>query len=170
MPRRIRFIPKGGALVEVTTRTIQGRFLLKPSPELRRIVIGILARAVDLYPVKIHAFTFLSNHYHLLISVEDALRLSQFMNYVNSNLAREAGRLNNWRDRFWARRYQAIPVSDEEKAQIDRLHYMLLQGCKEGLVRKPEEWPGANCVRALMSGAPLRGLWFNRSPGQMHVR
>jgi REP element-mobilizing transposase RayT len=163
MPRRLRFIPEGGALVEVTTRTIQGRYLLKPSPELKKIIIGILARAAGLYPVQIHAFTFLSNHYHLLLSVEDALQLSRFMNYVNSNLAREAGRMYGWRDRFWARRYQAIVVSEEELAQVGRLHYLLSQGCKEGLVWRPAEWPGANCARALMFGTTLRGIWFDRS-------
>jgi hypothetical protein len=49
--------------VEVTCRTIQGRFLLKPSDELREIVIGTLSRAQRLYPVDIHAFVFMSNHY-----------------------------------------------------------------------------------------------------------
>ena len=90
MARRLRFIPEGGALVEVTCRTVQGRFLLKPTNELRSIVIGVLARAQKLYPVELHAFVFLSNHYHLLLSVDNALRLARFMNYLNSNLAREA--------------------------------------------------------------------------------
>ena len=31
MARKLRFVPEGG-LVEVTLRTIQGRFLLKPTP------------------------------------------------------------------------------------------------------------------------------------------
>jgi hypothetical protein len=30
MPRAIRFIPDGGALVEVTDRTVQSRFLTSP--------------------------------------------------------------------------------------------------------------------------------------------
>ena len=94
MARRLRFIPEGGALVEVTCRTVQGRFLLKPTEELKAIVIGVMARAQELYPVEIHAFVFPSNHYHLLLSVEDALQLARFMNYLNSNLAREAGRLH----------------------------------------------------------------------------
>ena len=163
MPRRIRFIPEGGALVEVTTRTIHGRFLLKPSRELRSIVIGVLARAKSLYPVDVHAFVFLSNHYHLLLSVEDAKRLSHFMNYLNSNLAREAGRLYGWNEKFWSRRYQAIVVSSEEKAQVGRLQYILSHGCKEGLVSKPGDWPGANSVGALTVGSPLNGLWFDRT-------
>ena len=89
MARRLRFIPEGGALVEVTCRTIQGRFLLKPTAELKPLILGVLGRAQRLYPLEIHAFVFLSNHYHLLLNVETALQLAQFMNYFNSNLARE---------------------------------------------------------------------------------
>src|SRR5210317_776399 len=99
MARRLRFIPEGGALVEVTCRTIQGRFLLKPTVELESLVVGVLARAQRLYPVELHAYVFLSNHYHLLLSVESALDLAHFMNYLNSNLAREAGRLNGWKEK-----------------------------------------------------------------------
>ena len=41
MSRPLRFIPEH-ALVEVTTRTLQGRLLLKPSPELTDIILGII--------------------------------------------------------------------------------------------------------------------------------
>jgi len=163
MARRLRFIPEGGALVEVTCRTIQGRFLLKPTEELESLVVGVLARAQRLYPVEIHAYVFLSNHYHLLLSVESALVLARFMNYLNSNLAREAGRLNGWKEKFWGRRYQAIVISQEEAAQVHRLHYLLSHGCKEGLVARPRDWPGAQCAAALVDGSVLEGLWWNRT-------
>ena len=163
MARRLRFIPGGGALVEVTCRTIQGRFLLKPSEELKSIIIGVLARAQRLFPVDLHAFVFLSNHYHLLLSVENALQMARFMNYLNSNLAREAGRLHGWKEKFWGRRYHAIVVSEEEAAQMDRLEYLLAHGCKEGLVARSREWPGAHCAEALVEGQDPRGLWFDRT-------
>jgi len=37
--------------------------------------------------------------------VDSAKELTDFMTYFNSNLAREAGRLVQWREKFWARRY-----------------------------------------------------------------
>lgn len=162
MARRLRFIPPG-SLVEVTCRTVQGRLLLRPSPLLRELTLGILARATRLYPVEIHAFAFLSNHYHLLLTVPDAQRLARFMNYLNSNLAREAGRLHRWREKFWGRRYQAILVADEEVTQVERLRYILSQGTKEGLVATPLDWPGAHCARALLDGSPVTGLWYDRT-------
>ena len=36
------------------------------------------------------------------------------MEYFNGTLARELGHLTGWRDRIWARRYQAVLISDEE--------------------------------------------------------
>jgi hypothetical protein len=38
----VRFVPQGGATVEVTVRTIQYRLLLRPSPALNELVIGVL--------------------------------------------------------------------------------------------------------------------------------
>jgi putative transposase len=162
MGRGLRFLPPD-SLVEVTCRTLQGRFLLQPTHRVAELCRGVLARAVRLYPLEVHAFAFLGNHYHLLLSVPNAQRLSEFMNYLNSNLAREVGRAVRWRERFWGRRYQAIPVSNEEAAQVERLLYVLRQGCKEGLVRRPGDWPGATSVHSLITGRPVAGPWIDRT-------
>jgi hypothetical protein len=163
MSRPLRFIPEPQTLVEVSTRTVHSRFLLRPSYELNEIVLGILGRAQRLYAVKICAFVFLSNHYHLLLRVDDAKQLSDFMAYFNSNLAREAGRLVDWREKFWSRRYQKIVVSQEAGAQAGRLKYILSHGAKEGLVEHPRDWPGVQVVRALVDDEILAGYWFDRT-------
>ncbi|MCZ7650397.1 MAG: transposase [Thermoanaerobaculia bacterium] len=163
MPRRLRYVPPGGALVEVTCRTLQARFLLRPSPLLCEITLGILGRAQRLSGVAIHAFVFLANHYHLLVSVSDAAQLARFAGYLNSNLAREAGRIHAWRERLWGHRYEAILVSEEDEAQVERLLYLARQGCKEGLVSDPLEWPGATSWQAMLDGGPLEGTWFDRT-------
>jgi hypothetical protein len=98
-----------------------------------------------------------------LLIVDDALQLSRFMGYVNSNLARETGRLADWTDKIWSRRYQAILVSNEEGAQLERLGYILEQGSKEDLVESPRDWPGVHCARALADGVDLQGYWFDRT-------
>ncbi|MFL6197431.1 MAG: transposase [Thermoanaerobaculia bacterium] len=163
MSRRLRFIPEGGALVEVTCRTLQGRFLLRPSAALNEILAGVLGRAQRKYGIDLCAFVFVSSHYHLLVEVENARKLSRFMGYLNSNLAREVGRLVGWKEKIWSRRYQAIVISSEPEAQISRMRYVLSHGCKEGLVAKPREWPGLHCVRALVQGEAVEGLWFDRT-------
>ena len=163
MPRHNRFIPEGGALVEVTDRTIQARFLLVPSPELNDIFLGVLGRARRLYKVPICGCVCMSTHFHLLGWFEDAFQLSTFMGYFASNLAREVARLTGWTDKIWARRYQAIVISEEEAAQTARFEYLLAHGVKENLVEFLSQWPGVHCVRALLADEPLVGTWFDRT-------
>jgi REP element-mobilizing transposase RayT len=162
MGRRVRFVPEG-SLLEVTCRTVQSRFLLRPSLALNRIILGILGRAQRRYGLKIHAFVFMSNHYHLLVSPISARQLAAFMAYLNAKLAKEAARLHGWGHHLWSRRYHSMEVSPEEKAQVGRLRYILSHGCKEGLVDTPGDWPGVQCVAALLEGEPLTGLWFDRT-------
>ncbi len=163
MSRRLRFIPDHGALVEVTCRALHSRFLFRPGPMLNAIILGALARAKSLYSVRICAFAFVSNHFHLILEVDDALQLARFMNHFNSKLAREVGRLTGWREKIFGRRYQAITISSEDQAQTERLKYVLSHGCKENLVARLQEWPGVHCVQALMEEKTLEGWWFNRT-------
>ena len=106
---------------------------------------------------------FLSNHYHLLLAPADAEQLSGFMTFVNSNIAREVGRLVSWKEKFWGRRYHSMVVSDEKEAQIGRLYYHLSNCVKEGLVEHPFDWPGVHSARALLGDRKLEGTWFDRS-------
>jgi REP element-mobilizing transposase RayT len=161
--RSLRFIPEGGALVEVTCRALHSRFLFCPSPMMNQIVIGALARAKRRYGVRVCFFVCVSNHMHLLLAVEDAQQLSQFMGHFSSKLAREVGRLTGWKEKIFGRRYQAIVVSHEEAAQLERLRYGLAHGAKEDLVDRPRDWPGVHAVRALIEGEILEGLWFDRT-------
>jgi hypothetical protein len=85
------------------------------------------------------------------------------MCYLNGNLAKEVGRLADWKEKFWGRRYQSIVVSDEEEAQVARLRYIVAHGVKEGLVADPREWPGAHSIDALLTGDPIEGIWHDRT-------
>ncbi|HEY0553942.1 MAG TPA: transposase [Thermoanaerobaculia bacterium] len=163
MSRPLRFIPDGGALVEVTCRTLQSRFLLRPRRDLDEIIAGVLGRAQRLYKVRVCGYMFASNHYHFLLDVDNARQLARFMGYINSNIAREISRLYGWKDKIWSRRYQAIVVSGEDGAQIARLKYLLGNGVKEGLVGRPQDWPGVHVARALVRGEDLTGYWFDRT-------
>jgi REP element-mobilizing transposase RayT len=129
----------------------------------RELVLGALGRAQRLYGMAIVCFVFLSNHFHLLLLPESALQLSQFMGHVLSNVAREVSRVHQWRHGFWCRRYRAIPVTNEESAQVERLRYLLSHGVKEGFVHSPRDWPGPQCVEPLLTGATITGTWYDRT-------
>ncbi len=149
--------------MEVTVRTDQSRMLLRPSPVLNEVVLGVLGRAQRRYDVGCCGVVFMSNHWHALLQVEDALQLARFMQYCNSNLALEVDRLVDWPNGIWSRRYHAILISGEEEAQAGRLKYLLAHGVKESLVGRVTEWPGVHSGKAILEGKPLKGLWFSRT-------
>ena len=163
MGRPLRFLPQPNTSFEVTIRCVQGRLLLRPCGELNDLVLGVLGRALSLYPaVKLHLVTVASNHMHLLVTVPETEALSRFMCFVNSNIAREVGRLHRWGEKFWGRRFRAIAVLDD-RALLERARYILSHGCKEDLVGRPADWPGIQCADALSRGAKLRGTWYDRT-------
>ena len=149
-------------MVEVTTRTIQSRFLLRPSAELNDMILGVIGRASFLYDVDVHSFVVLSNHIHFLVSPVNGEQLAKFMAHVNRNISEEAGRLHDWTGALWDRRYRGIVVVDEE-SQEARLKYLLQNGCKEGLVDSPLAWPGATSARAMVGSGEVAGTWVDRS-------
>jgi hypothetical protein len=163
MSRRLRYVPAGHP-VEITQRTFQGRFLLRPSTEMKRVVLGVLGRAVRRYRMPLHSFAFLSNHYHLTISPRDAAHQAAFLCFLNGNLAREIRHLTGWTQKIWGRRYASVPITRQRKAQVARLRYALAQGVKEGLVARALEWPGASGLAQLLDpNAVLSGIWYDRT-------
>ena len=91
MPRGLRYLPPGWS-AEITTNTTCDFFLLPPTSQFARIFVGVLARAQERHPLRIHAAVAASSHYHLVVTPDDAEQLADFMEFVNGNLAREAGR------------------------------------------------------------------------------
>jgi REP element-mobilizing transposase RayT len=103
MSRPIRYQPEEWSVFFVTGRCIHSRFLLRPLQRVNSLIVGVLARAVERFDVKLFGICFLSNHYHLLLSSKDAGALASFMQYVGSNIAREVGRQHRWRVRLRCR-------------------------------------------------------------------
>ncbi len=163
MARPLRYRPDGQVWFEITNRTIQGRPLLRASREFNRLVLGALGRALSQLPsVAIYIFAFASNHFHIILSVPTLADISRFMNRFDSSLARIACRHHGWRDRLWADRFHSIPILDQD-ALAARVRYILSHGCKEGLVLRPEDWPGASCLPALLHGEKLTGVWIDHT-------
>jgi REP element-mobilizing transposase RayT len=148
-------------LVEITSRTLEGRHFLHPDPWMAPLVVGVLARAQRKYGVSLHTFVFLSNHFHLLATFQDARQESLFMAFVKAQLAKRIRRIRGHTGEVvWGNRYSSVLVSPEPQAQTARLLYHLRQGVKEGLVADPLDWPGPSSWRAMLTGAPLVGYWL----------
>lgn len=162
MPRSLRFTPPSG-LVEVTSRTLQGRHLLRPSPQANAIFLGVLGRALRKYDVALIYVVCMSNHFHALLLPRDSKALADFMGYFVGNLARKVNLSTGWSGPVFPTRYRSIPVSEEPEAMIARLRYLLAHGVKEDLVFAPGDWPGVQAARALADGRMHLdgGSWFD---------
>src|SRR3954470_12395163 len=90
-------------------------------------------------------------------------RRTAYPNGWHPSPAREVPRLTGWTGKIWEKRYQPIPISDEEEAQVERFRYVLGHGVKENLVAHLREWPGLHCIRQLADGEPLTGTWYDRT-------
>ena len=146
-------------------RCFQSRFLLVPSEELERIFLGVLGKAQRLYKMKICYFVALSNHMHLALLPDDKDQLEGFQRYFACNLSREIGRLRNWREGIFRRRYSSVPVTDEPEAEAARIAYLIAQGTKEGICPCPLLWIGPHAIKSLILGqfTVEGGVWTDRT-------
>lgn len=158
MPRPVRML-NAGEIFLVTARCFQRRLLLCPSPETVEVLGGVLARAVRVHGVELYAFSFLSNHVHLIVRAPRG-NLPTFMQYLLTNISKKVGKLVGWRGSFWERRYSAEPILDEA-ALLERVGYLLAHGVKEGLVRHCRDWPGLSCLPLMLDGQARSFRWFN---------
>ncbi len=163
MPRNPRIHTQLDVLVEVVNRTIQGRFLIKPGPRMNALIVGALAKAQQRHAVEIHGGAFMSGHFHLLLSCRTVKDQAGFMRDFTRKLSIESGKLYDWDEPTFTRRYRHTELSDEAEAQVSRLTYCLRHGTKENLVASPLDWPGVAFAEALITGEPLAGIWIDRT-------
>ena len=164
MTTRIRcFTHARPKVVETSQTTLQNRRLLRAGPDFDPYVVGILSRAQELYPVKLHAFVCLSSHYHALATHDDPEVMAGFHCHLNANLSKQVGRSYGWQGTVFPQRYHAVELSGEPEIERARLKYVLSNGVKEGLVASPLDWPGVSAAKALVSGEPLVGKWVDRT-------
>ncbi len=161
--RPLRFQHQEDATYLITLRTVHARYLLKPSPGLNTEIIGVVGRANDLQDgIDLHAIVVMSNHVHLMLTARTTRDLAAWMNHFAANVARIASRFYRWGSKVWGRRYRSAVCLDEASA-LRTLAYIIGHSAKEGLTKKPEEWPGVHCVEALRKDKPLHGVWHDRT-------
>ena len=134
---------------------------MRPSPVVNQIIGSVLVRGLQLYSVKLYAFVFASNHFHLILS-GNPNEISRFMAHLQSNIARQVGELVDWKDKFWARRYSSEPILDDD-ALVGRVQYIFEHGVKEGLVSNANKWPGLTGISELTSSKKRHFYWFHKA-------
>jgi hypothetical protein len=151
-------------MVEVTAVTFQNRKFLRPSKHVNEVILGVMGRGLHLYPeVHLIGYNVLSTHPHIDLAPDHQEVLSDFMEHFDTNISKEiGGKILGWNAKFWDQRYKSIPIVDEPSMEA-RIKYLLSNGVKEHLVERVSDWPGVNSFRAMTTGKPDKGKWYDRT-------
>ena len=156
---------KPGVPYHIISRAFQGRYLLRPSKRVNAIIAGVVGRALNENKgVTLYAQVFMSNHLHMMLA-GDPTSIVGFMRDVKREVSCRLAKLPHlkWSGTMWHGPYLATGLPTHE-SQIKCLRYILSHGVKEGLVARPEQWPGIHSAKELLSGKKLKGSWFWSTP------
>jgi putative transposase len=164
-PRRV--LP--GAVYMLCRRCSERRFFLRPSREVNEVIRYLLAVAAQRFGIVLHAFCFLSNHLHLVLT-DTRGNLPAFEQYLDSLLARALNALHGHWESFWSPgSYSAVTLLAPEDV-LAKAAYVLANPASAGLVRRGFEWPGLWSAPEQIGAGPSlvkRSKHFFRPEGPM---
>jgi hypothetical protein len=145
----------------VTNRLAEGLPFV-PNKFINALLYGALARASALNPrIIICGFTFLQNHYHLIVLIEsDEKEMESFLHDLDDELARIVKTLLGKRNlKVWAQRPHVAVLGDAETVII-QLAYCFLNPIKANFCEKAADWIGVNSFRFLFNQTPENHKWL----------
>lgn len=137
MSRPIR-IQYPGAVYHVMNRGNARQAIFK-TPDHYQLFLRCLAEAVQLWHLKLHAFSLMPNHYHLLIETPDG-NLSRAMRHLNHVYTQRYNRVAGRDGHLFRGRYKSILVEDDAYL-VELLRYIHLNPVKAALAKTPEQHP-----------------------------
>ncbi|MBN8611228.1 MAG: transposase [Deltaproteobacteria bacterium] len=141
-----RYHPPSVRLWKLGSKCVDDQFLLAPTPEVVTLVFLFLAKMLELYDVKLVAFVFMGNHFHVLVALRED-RLPDIMRDFKGGLAKALNRLLGRRGALWMERYDDDAVLDDDAADA-AVHYFHANPVRAHVVEKAEAYPGVSSWRA----------------------
>ena len=158
MPNNNKFYPKDSVLF--ITSSVEHGLPFIPNPIINAILNSVLARAQNLFSQEICHFTFMANHFHMILRVSDPLHVSDFIGYIKCKSATAINRLlGNKKHTIWEEGFDSPVVLDQSKV-IEKIIYTYANPSKARLVDKIEQYPGLSSWNALTKGSEVRKVRF----------
>lgn len=145
----------------LSNRVHEGQFLFRPDRECCRILKGCLARYVVRKNVRLVAYGFPSNHFHLVAGFPDRNRAA-FMREFESELSYRINKYRGRSDSIFTKTYHPKTIIGSE-ALLDKISYTVNNPVRHGLVTHPEAWPGPTSITQHREDTPLVGHWLDRN-------
>ena len=155
MGHHIRHYQPGVYAYEIIGKCCGDEMLMRPSPMAIALIALALAKACEKHPrIRVIAFTFLSNHYHMVVEVlddRDAPEISKFLQTLNQTIAETLNRLLGRTGHFFRGKPKITAILDDT-ALFGRMTYTHAQAVHHGLVERPEDWLGLSSFRSVCDG------------------
>ena len=140
LPRRL--VP--GQIHAVTRRVRDRTFLLRPGAVVNQIVMYSLGVALERHAVDLYALLAESNHVHSLPGDRggESSALPDFHRDFHCLVARALNAHYGRGENFWrVGSYDNVEIHDQRSLE-EQLLYLWSNPVKDGLVERPEDWPG----------------------------
>lgn len=154
-PLRIQY---PGAIYHVMNRGNARQAIFK-NPGHYELFLRCLAETIEMWELKLHAFSFMPNHYHLLIETPLG-NLSRAMRHLNHVYTQRFNQLMNRDGHLFRGRYKSILV-EEDAYLVELMRYIHLNPVKGRLVKRPEQHPWTS-HRFYLTGSGMDCLTTSR--------
>lgn len=110
----------------------------------RRAWRAILAEALEVHAVQLHAYVLMDNHFHLLVTPPDATALSRMMQSLGRRYVGAHNAIHARSGTLWEGRFRCSPV-ETERYLVACARYIELNPVRAGMVSHPQEhlWSSA---------------------------
>jgi putative transposase len=133
-PLRIEF---SGALYHVTSRGDRREAIFEDDED-RNLFLSVLAEVVDRFNWMCHAYSLMTNHYHLVIETPDG-NLSKGMRQLNGFFTQATNRRHNRSGHLFQGRFKGILV-DKDSYLLELTRYVVLNPVRAGIVKHPGKY------------------------------
>jgi putative transposase len=149
-PLRVEF---SGAIWHVTSRGNNKNDIVRSDSDRRRFV-RLLAEAVDVHHLVLHAWVLMTNHYHLLVQTPQ-IGLSDALKDLNEDLARSFNRCYARVGHLFQDRPHIKPVKREAHL-LELVRYVVLNPVRAGMARFPGDytWSSYRSTAGLRAAPP----------------
>jgi len=126
-----------GAVWHVTSRGNEKKSVFHDEGD-RKAFLPLLARSVDRFGWRIHAFVLMTNHYHLLLETPEPT-LSAGMRELNGIYTQRFNRRHERVGHLFQGRFKGILV-EKESHLLELTRYVVLNPVRAGIAEHPADW------------------------------
>lgn len=114
----------------------------------RRAWRSILAEALEVHGVRLHAYVLMDNHFHLVATPPDATSLSRMMQSLGRRYVGAHNAVHGRTGTLWEGRFKCSPI-ETERYLLACMRYVELNPVRAGMTLRAEEHPWSSAPHHL---------------------